>query len=134
MAKGILTHLTNQEKISIALDARTQVFQDVESLLSQYVRTDEDLERGASAAISGVQTDESSLGDLEMAALNIEKRAARENSLNGFYFSTSVRQLATTLVRYLWDNAGIDDVFCDDDELTQAIVNYIRVFEPRNAQ
>lgn len=115
------------------LDHRARVFQDVENLFLQYVRTDEDLERGATMIVAGVRPGETGTGEMENAALNMEKRVAKENALNGFYFSISVRQLAQELCTYLWVNNGVDDVFCDDSEMIQHIVNYIRNFNPANA-
>ena len=130
LAKYIVNQLSKDNIIEININSRQQVMSDFENLICQYVKSDEDLDKGLHGLIPPSST--LSFGEMETIASQYQRDSLRDQKHRGLYYLISIRQLANEIKGYLWNSKGIEEIYVDDDQLIQNIVGVTRNFDPNN--
>ena len=130
LSKFILNQLVKEELIEVSNPSRQQILSDFENLFTQYVKSDEDLDRGIQGFIP--PSSSKSEGEMEQMAGQLQRDSLKDNRHRGLYYLISIRQLASEIKAYLWNSKGIDEIFVDDDQLVQSMVDHIRNYDPQN--
>lgn len=133
LSKFLINNLVRDGVIEINLEKRQQFMEDMENLFFQYVKSQEDLDKGIDHMILPPSATMSE-GEVERLATKIQNDSLKENAHRGLYYLISIRQLATEIKSYLWTSKLIEEIYMDDNQLIQKIVETTRQFDPNNQQ
>ena len=137
LCKSIVTRLENQKSIAFPPRLRQIVADEVHSLISPYVLTDEDIREKALLKMGASKEMIDDGGFNESDAFKTAKKMVRESigddELNGFYFVKPLKNVATMLAGYFMRSASIDEVYETDEDLVKMIIDITKNFNPANA-
>ena len=137
LVKSIITRLENQKAISMRPVDREKLRQEVYQLVQLSVKTDQDLHEKTLAAL-GAKAEELSNSEFTessqyRAAKAIVRKSFGDDTLNGFYFTENIKQIAIHIREFLMNSDLIEDVYETDHDLEQMIVEIIKKFNPAAA-
>lgn len=136
LCKSILSRLENDKAIQFPPRLRQIVADEIFGLIKPMIWTDEDIREKAIAKIGAraEMLEDAQFTESEQfkAAKAVVRSGLGDDVLNGFYFVKPVKDVATTISKYLMRSSHIDEVFEMDDELERGIVDFIKKFNPAN--
>ncbi len=136
LCKSIVNRLENAKAITFSPRLRQIIQDELYSLLGPGILTEQDLrERALSrmgARAEALADSQFAESDQFKAAKAIVKSTFGDDELNGFFFQTSMRELATRVASYLMRSTHIDDVYETDDEIEKRVIDTIKGFNPEN--
>lgn len=137
LCKSIVTRLENSKSIAFPPRLRAVVAEEVYSLISPYVMTDEDIRDKAITKLGASAEKIAEANFTESEAFKAARKMVRESfgddELNGFYFLKPLKTVSGMIVSYLMRSASIDEVYETDEDLVKMIVDIVKNFNPANA-
>lgn len=137
LCKSIVTRLENQKSISFSPRLRQIVQDEVYSLVSPYIKTEEDIREKALEKMGANKEKIEDQGFTESEAFKAAKGMVRQNygddELNGFYFIRPLRSVAGMISGFMMRSGSIDEVYETDEDLEKMIVDMVKEFNPANA-
>lgn len=136
LCKSIVNRLENQKLIEFEPTERQSVMDDLFSLVSPQVVSEEDLRIRTIERMGGKAEELQYAGVTESSQFRTARGMLRkeigENELNGLYFQQTLKDLANHIVRHFMGSKHISEVYETDQELERRIVEIIHKFNPQN--
>lgn len=133
LAKLMLSKFESQKMIEFNPKARGDLQGALETYLSGKILTDEDLTNQVRTQVSAAAGAIADQNLTETDAFKSQKRALRaryeDNMIQGFYLKDTLRSTSQSVVKFLFDNPLVEDVFESDDVLSNVVMTTLQTFD-----
>lgn len=136
LCKSILNRLENRKMIEFSPRLRSNIHDEMNSLIGPHVLTEEDIKEKAmnmmGASVDSLQDSQFTESEQFRTAKRMIRKDLGENELNGLYFVRTIKELSEALLGYFMNSQHIDEVYESDDEIQKEIVGVVKRFNPDN--